>query len=87
MDDTSVTILVVDEQHEQRAAEFCRRHRHRDLTTSEAMDDLAAEFEKVAREARSEVVRWLREHGGGEGDYWADRVRGESRCSTARLSS
>jgi len=49
------TVLVVAEKHNARAAEFCRRHRH--FTTTEAMDDLAAEFEKVAREARAEVLR------------------------------
>ena len=65
------TTLTVAEEHERRAAEFCRRHRH--LETSEAMDDLAAEFERVARDARAAVLRWLRETGGGEGAYHADR--------------
>jgi|HubBroStandDraft_2_1064218.scaffolds.fasta_scaffold01263_10 hypothetical protein len=64
-------VLVVTEEHQRRAAEFCRRHR--DFTTTEAMDDLAEEFERVAREVRGEVVRWLREEGGGEGNYWANR--------------
>lgn len=49
------TVLVVAEEHERRAAEFFRLHRH--FTTSEAMDDLAAEFEKVAREARAKALR------------------------------
>jgi hypothetical protein len=43
-------VLVVAEEHQRRAAEFCRLHRG-DLATSETMDDLAAEFERVARAA------------------------------------
>lgn len=75
-----IIILVVAEEHEQRAAEFCLRHRH--LTTSEAMDDLATEFERIAREARvesaefqrgvSSVLSWLRDQPGSESSYWAD---------------
>ena len=44
-------VLVVAEEHQRRAAEFCRRHR--DFTTTEAMDDIAEEFERVARVARA----------------------------------
>ena len=48
-------ILVIDEEHDRRAAEFCRLHRH--FTTSEAMDDLAASFERVACEARAKALK------------------------------
>ena len=49
------TVLAVDEEHTKRAGEFCRRHRH--VEASEAMDALAAEFEKLAREARDRALR------------------------------
>ena len=48
-------VLIVAEEHERRAAEFCQRHQ--DFTTSESMDDLAAEFEKVARAARAQAMK------------------------------
>lgn len=51
----SVVILVVREEHKRRAAEFCQRHR--DFTTYEVMDDLATEFERVAREARTKALQ------------------------------
>lgn len=61
--DLRATVLVVADRHQRRAAEFCRRHRH--FTTSEAMDALAAEFERVGREeARRERVRALERAGG-----------------------
>lgn len=69
------TILSIAEEHERRAAEFCRRHR--DFTTTEAMDDLAAEFEKLARVTRFKVLRWLRGTHGGfvyADDYVAENV-------------
>lgn len=54
--DVAKTVLQVDGEHERRAAAFCQRHRAH--TTTEAMDDLAAEFEKVSRRAtRRERVR------------------------------
>jgi uncharacterized ferredoxin-like protein len=45
----------VDGEHQRRAAAFCQRHRH--FTTTESMDDLAADFERVAREARADTLR------------------------------
>lgn len=48
-------VLAVAEEHNRRAAEFCRRHR--DFTTTEAMDDLAAEFEKLSREVRNKALK------------------------------
>lgn len=61
--DAEATVLVVNDRHQRRAAEFCRRHRH--FATSEAMDALAAEFERVGREeARRERVRALERAGG-----------------------
>jgi len=53
--DAARVILHVDDEHAQRAAAFCQRHRN--TTTSEAMDDLAAEFERVAREAKASALR------------------------------
>lgn len=59
-------VLIVAAEHERRAAEFCQRHR--DFTTSESMDDLAAEFEKVARAARERALKdaasWCQNVGG-----------------------
>jgi len=49
------TILHVDDAHARRAAAFCQRHRH--TTTTEAMDDLATEFERVSREAKASALR------------------------------
>jgi hypothetical protein len=49
--------LDVDDPHQRRAAAFCRRHRF--TTSTEAMDDLAAEFERVTREARADTLRRL----------------------------
>lgn len=68
---TRDAVFVVAPEHEDRAAKFCQKHRH--FTTTEAMDDLAAEFEKVARNTRAEMLLWLRETCGGEGDYHADQ--------------
>ena len=56
---TRDVVFTVAPEHEDRAAEFCRQHRH--FTTTEAMDDLATEFEKVARNTRAEMLLWLRE--------------------------
>lgn len=53
--DVVQTLLHVDDEHQRRATAFCQRHRH--TTTTEAMDDLAAEFERVAREAASAALR------------------------------
>jgi hypothetical protein len=46
--DATSVVLQVAGDHERRAAAFCQRHRH--FTTTESMDDLAAEFERVARQ-------------------------------------
>jgi hypothetical protein len=65
--EASVAAVIhhVDSEHERRAAAFCQRHRH--TTTTEALDDLAAEFERVAREAarvaRAEAFKELIEWG------------------------
>jgi hypothetical protein len=48
-------VFSITEERQRRAAEFCRRHRH--FETSEAMDDLAAEFEKLAREVRAQALK------------------------------
>jgi hypothetical protein len=53
--DVTRVVLHVDERHQDRAIAFCQRHRH--TTTTEAMDDLAAEFERVAREAKAAAFR------------------------------
>ncbi len=53
--DVAKVVLQVDDEHERRAAAFCQRHRH--TTTTEALDDLAAEFERVAREASGAALR------------------------------
>lgn len=55
--DTASVVLQVGDEHERRAAAFCQRHRH--FTTTESMADLAAEFERVAREARADTLRRL----------------------------
>jgi len=55
--DTARVVLQVGDEHQRRAAAFCQRHRH--FTTTESMDDLAAEFERVAREARADTLRRL----------------------------
>jgi hypothetical protein len=60
--DVQTIVFVVEGRHERRAAEFCRRHRG-DLTTTEAMDDLAAQFEMVDRESRRERANALRRIG------------------------
>lgn len=49
-------ILRIAKEHEDRAAAFCRDHRHASFSTTETMDDLATEFEKVAREAREKAL-------------------------------
>jgi len=48
-------VFVVAHEHQDRAAAFCQKHRH--FTTTEAMDDLAAEFEKLAREVRDKALK------------------------------
>lgn len=53
--DVAYVPLEVADPHQQRAAAFCQRHRH--TTTTEAMDDLAAEFERVARGAWGAALR------------------------------
>lgn len=49
-------ILRVEQQHVDRASAFCMAHRHASFLESEIMDDLATEFEKVAREAREKAL-------------------------------
>ena len=66
-------VLMVSEENKRRSAEFCRLHR--DFTTSEAMDDLAAEFERVARVARATSLRDAAEWVETVGHHSPDRER------------
>ena len=65
--------LSVAEEHVRRAAEFCRQHR--DFKTSEALDTLAAEFEKVARAARAKALQDAAEWVETVGQHTADRMQ------------
>jgi hypothetical protein len=68
-----MVILSVEAEHTDRAAAFCQRHRH--FTTSEAMDDLAAEFERVAREARAQALKDAAEWVETTGRHFSSRER------------
>jgi len=50
-------LLSVSEANQARAAEFCRRHRSFD--TTETLDDLAAEFERVRLAALKDAAEWI----------------------------
>ena len=68
-------VLSVAEEHKGRAADFCRKHRHDNFVMSEVMDDLADEFEKVARAARARALADAAEWVETVGTHTADRMQ------------
>jgi hypothetical protein len=77
--DARSVVLAVANPHEQRAAEFSRRYR--DFTTTEALSELAAEFERVARqEGRRERAGALR----GVAEWCLERAAEDARAEESR---